>query len=213
MNPLQIRWTDKGEWGSIRCNEEHPAITGGGMQMNACKDGFQGVVQRHHKEIVTWFEVSEGVDDQCATGPQHAPNVRKGFAGQQMRWRRIAQKCIEDHGVVLLLTSIQEMASVINRDMKLICIQAEKFRRNRDDGRINLSDIDPRAMCREIHRHNPNAKANAQNIIDICHIDPREACEKISKLRHALFPLRVVSVLRQKIIKVKAEGPIIWSNT
>src|ERR1051326_9468708 len=129
-----------------------------------------------------------------------------------MRRRRIAQECIENDRVIFFVTAIQEMARIINRDVKFVRFQAKVFCRDRNNRRINFGDVHSRAVRRKIHWHNPNSETDAEHVIDIRHIGSGRSEEHTSELQSHSFISYAVFCLKKKKNKKTQSLPFTRSS-
>src|SRR3569623_1622338 len=84
-----------------------------------------------------------------------------------MRRRRIAEKCIEEHGIVLLPAGIQKVTAISNRDVCFFRVEIEETPRHLNHGWVDFHDIDLFAFARELPRDDSGPHADAEDIEQI----------------------------------------------
>src|SRR5712691_10223188 len=137
------------------------------MNAYALKNRFEGFVQGGREEILIFFQVTKSIDAQNTSRTKHAMNRGEGLPSEQMRWRRIPEKRIQYDGIVLFMATIQEMAPIIDGEMKFFRLQVEVMDGHRHHGRIDFHNIHLCPLSGEIHWHNPNPQTDAKHVVDV----------------------------------------------
>ena len=143
---------------------------------------------------------------------EHVTHRCEGFAGHQMRWRGIAQKRIKHHGVILPFGFIEKLATVPDGQLQSIRFAAKELLGHGDHGRVDLHDIDASAVAGQVHRHNADAHADAERVIDLGRVTLSQSMQHIAEEGQALFGGRVVGVLNQVIVEIKAPPTAVGLN-
>ena len=192
---------------TIRGDEEDAAVPAG-VRPHRLEDGLQGPVQGGGEEVLALFQVAKAIDDQRPAGAQHAPDGGEGFARQQMRGGGVAQERVEDDGVILLAAAVQEMASVVQRQVELVGLQVEEANGHRHHGGVDFHHVHARALAGELHRHDAHAQADAEHVVDVGGVGPRQSRERVGEMGDALLPLRIVGVLDQAVVQVETAAAV-----
>ena len=125
-----------------------------------------------------------------------------------MRGRRVAQERVEHDYVILLAAAVQEMASVVQRQVEPVGLQAKEANRHWHHGRVDLDHVHPRALAGEVHRHDAHAQSDAEHVVDVSRVGPRQSRERVGEMGDALLSIRIVGVLDEVVVQVEPAAAV-----
>src|ERR1051326_2326651 len=201
VNVCEVRGMDESQSRVVGGDEEHAAVAVG-MNPDAGEDRLQGFAQGGGEEIAAWLEEAEGVTDKGAAGAEDATDGSERFFRQKMRGGGVAEKSIEDDGIVLLAAAIEEVASISDREMDLVRLKVEEAGAYRHDGGIDFDYVHAGALASEVHRHDAHTETDAEHVGDVGGVGPGQAGEHVSELGDALLARGIVGVLGEEIVEI-----------
>ena len=83
---------------------------------------------------------------------QDATHRIKRFPSQQVRWRGIAQKGIEQNGVIAVGGAIDSMPDIGRHPSEPFRLATKILFRHRRDRRVDFDDIDPDAFASQLRQ-------------------------------------------------------------
>src|SRR6185295_8541766 len=101
--------------------------------------------ERGGEEVMSKFQICEGVDDQRPVGAEGTAHRGERLPGHQMRGAGIAQEGVENNSVVFATAFIKIIAPVAKDDVQLLWLKVEVLRRARNHCRVDLHDVYMRA--------------------------------------------------------------------
>ena len=125
MNPGQVGFPPKGQFGLVRRDKEDGAVAAG-VRPHGGEYGLEGVVEGGGKEIAAFVQAAKAVDNQRSTGAEHAADGGEGFPREQVRGRAVAQEGVENDGVILAAAAVQEVAAIVKGEVDLVGLQVEE---------------------------------------------------------------------------------------
>ena len=87
--------------------------------------------------------------------------------------------------------------------LSLLVSQVEEADGHGHHGGVDLHHVHARALAGELHRHDADAQADAEHVVDVGGVGPRQARERVGESGDAELAVRVVGVLDQAVVQVE----------